>query len=199
MEKTISSQDSTRDRVVVALGDELGFAWVPWRLVLAHTFLRPLPEDMAGRWRRVVYQWAGVQIGSKTLIRGILHLRGGRQAVQNLSIGHHCLIYPPSSIDCCAPVRVGNHVTFGPGVTIITGTHELDDPCHRAGALVAKPVTIEDGAWLCLGATILPGVTVGKGAVVAAGAVVTRDVSPHTLVGGNPAKLIRHLETEVRV
>lgn len=199
MEKTISQQEPRRNRVLDALGDELGLAWVPWRLVLANTLLRPLPEDMSGRWRRLIYCWAGVSIGPKTLVRGVLQLRGGRQAVRNLTIGRECLIYPPSSIDCCAPVRVGNNVTFGPGVTIITGTHELSDPCHRAGSLMPKPVTIEDGAWLCLGATILPGVTVGKGAVVAAGAVVTRDVPPHTLVGGNPARVIRTLETEVRV
>lgn len=199
MEKAIPQHEQLGNRVLGALGDELGLSWVPWRLVLAHALVRPLPEDMAGRWRRLVYRSAGVKIGSKTLIRGVLHLRGGRQAAGNLTIGSDCLIYPPRSIDCCAPVTVGNNVTFGPGVTIITGTHELSDPCHRAGSLLPRPVVIEDGVWLCLGAIILPGVTVGKGAVVAAGAIVTRDVPPHTLVGGNPARVIRSLETEVRV
>ncbi|MBR1700003.1 MAG: hypothetical protein IJ714_09525 [Bacteroidales bacterium] len=41
------------------------------------------------------------------------------------------------------------------------------------------------------GATILPGVTVGENAVVVAGAVVTKDVAPNTVVGGNPAKLLK--------
>lgn len=199
MEKAISQQEQPRNRVLSALGDELGLSWVPWRLMLAHTLVRPLPEDMAGRWRRLIYRAAGIKIGSKTLIRGVLQLRGGRHAVGNLTIGRDCLIYPPSSIDCCAPVTVGNNVTFGPGVTIVTGTHELGDPCHRAGTLEPRPVVIEDGAWLCLGAMILPGVTVGKGAVVAAGAIVTKDVPAHALVGGNPARVIRMLETEVRV
>ena len=199
MEKAVAPQEATRHRVLSALGDELGLSWVPWRLILAHALVRPLPEDMAGRWRRLIYRAAGISIGSKTIIRGVLHLRGGRKAVHNLTIGHDCLIYPPSSIDCCASVRVGNNVTFGPGVIIITGTHELSDPCRRAGVLLPRPVVIEDGVWLCLGAMILPGVTVGKGSVVAAGAVVTKDVPPHTLVGGNPAKILRTLETEVRV
>lgn len=44
------------------------------------------------------------------------------------------------------------------------------------------------------GATILPGVTVGENAVVAAGTVVTKDVAPNTVVGGNPAKLIKVIE-----
>ena len=45
------------------------------------------------------------------------------------------------------------------------------------GALQVAPVTIEDGAWIAAGVTLLPGVTVGRGAVVAAGAVVTKDVA----------------------
>ena len=57
-----------------------------------------------------------------------------------------------------------------------------------------KPVRIGDGAWLASRAVVLPGVTVGEGAIVAAGAVVTRSVEPHTLVGGVPARLIRHLD-----
>lgn len=199
MEKVIPQQAQLRNRVVSALGDELGLSWVPWRLILADALVRPFPEGMAGRWRRLVYCGAGIKIGPKTLIRGVLNLRGGRHAARNLSIGRDCLISPPSSIDCCAPVTVGNNVTFGPGVTVITGTHELNDPCHRAGTLLSRPVVIEDGAWLCLGAMILPGVTVGKGAVVAAGAIVTKDVPPHTLVGGNPARVIRLLQTEVRI
>lgn len=198
MEKVISQQEPGHHRILNALGDELGLSWVPWRLMLAHALVRPLPEDMAGRWRRIVYQSAGVKIGPKTMIRGVLYLRGGRHAVRNLTIGRDCLIYPPSSIDCCAPVTVGNNVTFGPGVTIVTGTHEINDPCHRAGSLLPRPVVIEDGVWLCMGVMILPGVTIGQGAVVAAGAIVTKDVPPHTLVGGNPARVIRTLEMEVR-
>jgi len=55
-------------------------------------------------------------------------------------------------------------------------------------------VVIEDDVWLSARVIVLKGVTIGRGAVVAAGAVVTKDVAPHTLVGGVPAKLIRSLE-----
>ena len=53
---------------------------------------------------------------------------------------------------------------------------------------------IEDDVWLGAGAIITDGVRVGKGAVVAAGAVVTKDVPPHTVVGGVPAKLIKTID-----
>ena len=60
--------------------------------------------------------------------------------------------------------------------------------------LPCKPVHIGKDAWIGAGATILPGVTVGDNAVVAAGAVVTKDVAPNTIVGGNPAKVIREIK-----
>jgi acetyltransferase-like isoleucine patch superfamily enzyme len=61
-------------------------------------------------------------------------------------------------------------------------------------ALDDSPVTIGDDAWIGAGAAVLKGVTIGAGAIVAARAVVTRDVAPYTLVGGNPARVIRELE-----
>jgi acetyltransferase-like isoleucine patch superfamily enzyme len=60
-------------------------------------------------------------------------------------------------------------------------------------------VTIGHDVWLGSGATILSGVTIGHGAVVAAHAVVAKDVPPYGIVGGNPAKLIRHRFDEATV
>jgi acetyltransferase-like isoleucine patch superfamily enzyme len=60
-------------------------------------------------------------------------------------------------------------------------------------SVVARPVVVEDGAWIGMAALILPGVRIGAGAVVSAGAVVTSDVPPDTLVAGNPAAVVRSL------
>ncbi len=64
---------------------------------------------------------------------------------------------------------------------------------RRLGKADALPVTIEDGAWIRVGAIIVPGITVGRGAIVAAGAIVLHDVPPNTYAEGNPAKVIRKL------
>ena len=56
-----------------------------------------------------------------------------------------------------------------------------------------KPVRICDKVWLGFNVIVLKGVTIGEGAVVAAGSVVTKDVSPHTMVAGNPARVVRGL------
>lgn len=57
-----------------------------------------------------------------------------------------------------------------------------------------KPIKIQDKAWIGFNSIILKGVTIGEGAVVASGSVVTTDVEPFTLVGGNPARLIKRLK-----
>jgi acetyltransferase-like isoleucine patch superfamily enzyme len=52
-------------------------------------------------------------------------------------------------------------------------------------------VVIGNDVWIGWGATILSGVTIGDGAVIGASSLVTKDVAPYTIVGGNPAKLVR--------
>lgn len=67
--------------------------------------------------------------------------------------------------------------------------------CNKNWSVVkSAPIHICDKAWLGFGVTVLKGVTIGEGAVVAAGSVVTKDVPPYTVVGGNPAAVIRTLD-----
>lgn len=93
-------------------------------------------------------------------------------------------------------VKIGSYVLFGPAVQIYTATHPLDWQQRRKEEY-GKPITIGDDCWIGGGAVICPGVTIGNRCVVAAGAVVTKDVPDDTLVGGNPAKVIRKLESVV--
>nr|WP_245481960.1 DapH/DapD/GlmU-related protein [Mesorhizobium sp. M7A.F.Ca.CA.004.08.2.1] len=81
---------------------------------------------------------------------------------------------------------------IGPNVSLITSGHPLE-PSRRRAFTTAKPVVIERNVWIAAGATVIGGVTVGENSVVAAGSVVTRNVPPNTLVGGNPANVIRSI------
>ncbi|WP_305037027.1 acyltransferase [Pedobacter sp. SYP-B3415] len=62
----------------------------------------------------------------------------------------------------------------------------------------SKPIKICSHAWIGMHAIILKGVTIGEGAIVGAASVVTKDVAPWTVVGGNPAKLIKEIPEELR-
>ena len=83
-------------------------------------------------------------------------------------------------------VRVGHRVFIGPHACF---TNDLY-PRAVNPDWQAVPTTVEDGASIGGNATILCGITIGRNAMVAAGAVVTKDVPPHALVAGVPAKVI---------
>jgi acetyltransferase-like isoleucine patch superfamily enzyme len=104
------------------------------------------------------------------------------------------------SIHDNAAVIIGSRVLIGPEVLICTGTHDVDSQERQAatGTSFAHPIRIDDDVWIGMRATILPGVRVGKGSTVAAGALVTKDIPPGVVVGGVPAKVIRHLNAPVQ-
>ena len=120
--------------------------------------------------------------GSATLLGLRLYTRG------NLTIGDHSVIDRDCVLDARGGITIGNNVNLAPEVMILTAYHDPDDENFKG---ITKAVTIEDYAWTATRSLILPGVTIGRSAVVGAGSVVTKDVEPGTIVGGNPARLIR--------
>jgi maltose O-acetyltransferase len=97
-------------------------------------------------------------------------------------------------LDVCR-VEFGRNCLLGPGVHVYTATHPLDAAERVKGPEYGKPVSVGDDVWLGGRAVLNPGVTVGDGTVVASGAVVTEDVPAGVVVGGNPASVVRKLET----
>jgi acetyltransferase-like isoleucine patch superfamily enzyme len=114
---------------------------------------------------------------------------------KNIRVGDRVFINQNCTIYALAQVTIGDDVMIGPNVSLITSEHPVA-PSQRRAYLLGKPITIEKGAWIAAGVTIIGGVTVGENSVVAAGSVVTRDVPANTLVGGNPARVIRSIEGE---
>ena len=100
-----------------------------------------------------------------------------------------------ATIDCTGGVEIGDRVHFGHEVMVLSISHPIDVGCgwKRRKIIECKKVVIEKDAYIGSRAIILPGVTIGEGAYVGAGAVVTKNVKPHTLVGGVPAKFIKEI------
>jgi maltose O-acetyltransferase len=123
--------------------------------------------------------WAGASIRSK-----------------KIKIGSGVFINVGFFFDGCAALEIGENVRIGQFVRIITGTHEIGPPNQRGLIeVLGKPVSIQDGCWVCSGVTILPGVTIGRGCVLAANSVVRETTEANGLYAGIPAKLIRFLDT----
>ena len=91
-------------------------------------------------------------------------------------------------------IQIGNNVMIGPEVVILSLDHEYQDlevPIRYQGFRIDRPVIIEDDVWIGTRSIILPGVRIRQGAIIAAGSVVTKEVSNYSIVGGNPAKIIK--------
>lgn len=129
---------------------------------------------------------------------------------ENIYIGNDvCLGKDTLILTTRANVKIGNHVMFGPRVTIITGDHRTDVVGRYMSSIKDaekkeendKNVIIEGDNWIGANATILKGVVIGRGSIIAAGALVNKDVMPYTIVGGVPAKCIskRFDEEQIRI
>ena len=114
-------------------------------------------------------------------------------AVGDVIIGDHTRIGLHNTI--IGPVEIGNNVNLAQGITVTALNHNFSDSNKRIDeqGVNTNPVTIEDDVWIGANAVVLPGVTIGNHCVVAAGAVVTKDVPPHSLVAGVPAKVIKQI------
>jgi len=153
-----------------------------------------LPMFVSGAVRGRMYRLVGFKVAKGAFIAGNLKLTSAVAGFyEHLTIGPGGSIADHVTINLDAPVTIGSNVGIAPHVVIYTGSHKLGPGSARMAAPQALPVTIEDGAWIRIGAIIVPGVTVGRGAIVAAGAVVLKDVPPNTYVEGNPAAVIRKL------
>jgi maltose O-acetyltransferase len=165
-----------------------------FRYNVACLFSRLLPDVASGIIRGRIYRWAGFDIGEGAFIMGNLRLTSAAPDFYNkLSIGEGATLADGITINLDGKVTIGKNAAIAPHVVIYTGSHQIGPGSKRIGDFTALPVTIEEGAWVRVGAIIVPGVTIGRGAIVAAGAVVLKDVPPNAYVEGNPAQVVRQL------
>lgn len=114
---------------------------------------------------------------------------------KNISIGNNCKILDYAFFDGVGGINIKNCNVIAPECMILTSNHNYDetkiDLLPFNNQLIRKEVNIEEYCWIGRRVMIMPGVRIGKGSIVAAGSVVTKDVPAYSVVGGNPAKLIK--------
>ncbi|CAM1510931.1 Fc.00g084440.m01.CDS01 [Cosmosporella sp. VM-42] len=99
-------------------------------------------------------------------------------------------------IDTC-PIYIGDRTLIGPNCSFYSGTHPVDYHVRNGtrGPESGAPIHVGEDCWFGGNVIVLPGVTIGRGAVIGAGSVVTKDVPSCVVVAGNPARVLRRIET----
>ncbi len=145
-----------------------------------------------------------INLGQKTIRRFFAKLflskaGSGIDIQKNTRFSHLCEIGNNSGIGegsrLYGHVIIGDNVMMGPQCWIYTQNHEfhsLDIPIRNQGPQQEKPVKIGNDVWIGGRVTILPGVTIGNGVIIGAGAVVTKDIENFSIVGGNPARVLKY-------
>lgn len=132
-----------------------------------------------------------IRIGERASIRpyACLFTYGGK-----IQIGSNFSLNPFSIIYGYGGVVIGNDVRIAAHCVLVSSNHNFDNleiPIREQGSR-AEGIIIENNVWVGAGVKILDGVHVGEGSIIASGAVVTKDVPPLSIVGGVPARLIKH-------
>ena len=111
-----------------------------------------------------------------------------------LIIGDHTSINYRTVISVEKKVEIGSYCRIAEEVKIFdNNSHNIDYKDRNMNTEDVASIKIEDHVWIGMNSIILKGVTIGMGSVVAAGSIVTKDVPPNVLVGGSPAKIIKHI------
>ena len=154
-------------------------------------FARPLPKSIGSWWKRSLLRLFGAKIDKTAIVYSSAKVYYPSNLVMH---EYSCL---DSNVNCynVAPVAIGPHATVSQGAFLCTASHDISNPSHP---LISAPILVDSQAWIAAEAFVGMGVIIGEGAVVGARAAVFKDVPPWTVVGGNPATVIkeRRINTE---
>jgi maltose O-acetyltransferase len=112
----------------------------------------------------------------------------------NISIGKNFFANYNCTFLDSAQIKIGDHVLFGPNVSLYTSGHPVDVEKRNKLFQFAKPITIENNVWIGGSTVVNPGVTIGENSVIGAGSVVTKSIPANVVAAGNPCKIIRKVD-----
>jgi len=150
-------------------------------------FARPLPRSLGRKWKLYLLRLFGAKVDNSANVYSSAKI----YYPSNLIMGKNACL--ASDVVCynVAPIIIGDNTTVSQGAFLCTASHDITDSLN---VLITAPIIIGDQSWVAADAFVAMGVTIGEGAVVGARACVYKDVAPWTVVGGNPAKLLKKRE-----
>lgn len=158
-----------------------------WMLVYCFLF-RPFFLTFCNPWRLFLLRCFGARLHPRVHIYSNVKI----WAPWNLEMGAYSALASGVNVYNTGMVKIGAHTTISQGAYLCPGSHDIYDPKFP---MICAPLTIEDQVWIATEAFVGGmGITVGQGAVIGARSCVFKDVEPWTVVGGNPAKVIKKRE-----
>ncbi len=150
-----------------------------WTLVY-FVFFSCLPNK-GFNWIRV---FALKALGAKIGRGSVVYSSSNIWCPWNLIMGEYSCLGPFTDIYTMDKVEIGNNVTISQNAVLCTGSHDIFSESMK---LITNKIVIEDSAWVCAYAKVLPGVTIQEGSVVAMAAVLAKSTEPWFIYVGNPA------------
>ena len=157
-----------------------------WYVVRALLF-RPFGTKLFNPWRLFLLKLFGADVKWDSGVYCSVKI----WAPWNLKMGHNAWLGPNVICYNMALISLDDNVTVSQYSYLCTASHKTDILNDKGKGLIAAPIKIKKGAWIASDVFVGMGVTIGEGAVVGARACVFKDVQPWTIVGGNPAKVIK--------
>jgi acetyltransferase-like isoleucine patch superfamily enzyme len=138
--------------------------------------------------KRNILNWGGFQVGTESKVVGPIRSYGILIIGSNVWIGANLTLIGNGTVE------IEDNCDIAPGVTFLTGGHEIGDRIRRAGHGITTNIRVRKGSWIGARTTVSGNIEIGEACVVAAGAVVTKNIENNKLIAGVPAKVIRNLE-----
>ena len=164
-----------------------------WVRYLVNPFVHRRGRRARVRWRTRldVVPFQPFMLGEDSVIEDFTTINNGMGRV---CIGARTLVGMSNVL--IGPLCIGNDVIIAQNVVfsgLNHGYHDVHTPIRDQPCTTAE-IVVEDDVWIGANVVVTAGIRIGRHAVVAAGSVVTRDVAPYTIVGGNPARLLKHYD-----
>ena len=154
-----------------------------WNVVRLLLF-RPFATRLFKKWRVLVLKCFGAKIEWSSHVYASVKI----WATWNLEMGSNSTFGP--QVDCYnqGKISIGAHTIISQKTYLCASSH---DYTKKNFPLILKSIQIGNGVWVATDVFVGPGVIIGNKAVIAARAVVVKNVEENTIVGGNPAKIIK--------
>lgn len=160
-----------------------------WNVVYIFLF-RPFGSRFFRLWRIFLLKIFGAQVTWRSSIYASTKIWAPWNLIMedNAGIGPNVIVYNQADVKICENAKI-SQFSF-----LCTAGHDTGELNTAYSGLIVGPIIIKKNAWIGAKTFIGMDVTIGEGAIVGAAACVFKDVEPMTIVGGNPAKIIKKRE-----